>query len=124
MSQYTLTFLRDNNDGDACIDYAWISSGTRSQLRLKQGGNRTIKMDDIKDDQQIVNVFALTNQRVGLDKAWQSVKRTTRIILAEFHITGQHIVRTIYYADGSSQQDSTPAKQNLNRSGLIGGSNS
>jgi hypothetical protein len=110
MAQYTLTFSRENNDGSACIDYAWISSGRRSQLILNQGEHRKIKTDDIKDDQPIVNVFALTNRDKGLDKAWQSGNRPTRITLAQFYVNSSKIVRTIYYADGSSQQDSTPLK--------------
>lgn len=110
MSQYTLTFSRDNNDGDACIDYAWIASGSRSQLTLKHGEHRKTKTDDIKEDQLIVNVFALTNRNVGLDKAWQSGNRSTRITSAEFNVKSSEIVRTIHYADGSSQQDTTPVK--------------
>jgi hypothetical protein len=71
-----------------------------------------MKTDEIKDDQPVVNVFALTNQDRGLNKPWQSGNRPTRITLAQFYVNSSEIVRTIYYADGSSHQDSSPLQLN------------
>jgi hypothetical protein len=102
MSDYTLFFERDNNDGVACIDYAWIASGKRSQLILNQGERHTLKTDNIPVDQTVVNVFALTNEDVGLAAAWQSDPSQLAIKFAWFKIEGQNVVRTIFYADGSS----------------------
>ena len=102
MADFTLFFERDNNDGQACIDYAWIASGKRSQLILNQGERYTLKTDTIPVDQTIVNVFALTNENVGLAATWPSNPSQLAIKFAWFKIGGQNVVRTIFYADGSS----------------------
>jgi hypothetical protein len=67
------------------------------------------KTDNIPQDQIIVNVFALTNQNVGLGSPWQSYSLELGIILVMFQVIGQNIVRTIYYVDGSSHTSSTSA---------------
>jgi hypothetical protein len=72
VSDFTLIFERDDNDGQACIDYAWIASGKRSQLIINQGQRNILKTDTIPVDQTIVNVFALTNKNIGLAAVWPS----------------------------------------------------
>jgi hypothetical protein len=111
MSDFTLLFERDGNDAQACIDYAWIASGKRSQLILNQGKRYTLKTDTIPTDQTIVNVLALTNKNVGLAATWQSDPSQLAIKFAWFKIGGQNVVRTIFYADGSSIAKTMPLSQ-------------
>jgi hypothetical protein len=115
----TMILWRDNSKELAYLQYSWVPTGTRQDIKLSDGVDEDSCIDSIipPTDIKQVQVYELySDDLVAADATdnWYlpQAARTSSVIHAAIEIFSKRreVVGTLHYADGSTWSDTRPLK--------------
>ena len=103
-----MTFSRDVDAGQTCLEYSWVPQGKRYPIWLLPG-EKNSRTDATSESKPLhVQVYRLSNNKqVGL-KLRQfppGLPHPTPVVRTTIEVSDKEVVGTVYYQDGSSASD-------------------
>jgi hypothetical protein len=100
----SMTMLRDNDDGEGCIEYSWVPTGQRRSLFLLIGQQQDGRVEELKEASK-VQVYVLTQGQESLADWVFPAAGQKEIVSATIAVreAANVVDAIVFYEDGSHE---------------------